>query len=252
MDTGPASSDGSPTVVQPPPPPRSLHVTITPRSIWLAMGLVVVLLLAIVLVMKAQSALVLVFVALILAEGIRPPVRWLNRKAHVPRPVGVLLIYLAALAIFVFLVALLLNPVVAQVSILSRHVPDYVKQLQTLISGILQAFNANAQLGQLVSQFASALQSVAPALIGVPVGAVSGALGMLFGIVVILTMPIFWLSPTDGLTPFVLDLFPTEKRGEVASIFSELSRALGGYVRGTLVNMFTIGIFTGLRLFILG
>ena len=248
MDTGVASSDGSSPVVQPATPPRSLNVTITPRSIWLAMALIVALLVVIVLVTKAQSALVLVFVALILAEGIRPPVRWLNQKAHVPRPLGVLLIYLAALLVFALLVALLLQPVVVQVSTLSSHVPDYLKQLQTLINGILQAFNANALFGQLASQFASALQSVVPALLGVP----SGVFGILFGVVVILTMTIFWLSTTDGFSPFVLDLFPSEKREEVASIFGELSRALGGYVRGTLVNMVAIGVFTGLGLFILG
>jgi predicted PurR-regulated permease PerM len=248
MDTGAASSDGSSHAVQPATPPRSLNVTITPRSIWLAMALIVALLVVIVLVTKAQSALVLVFVALILAEGIRPPVRWLNQKAHVPRPLGVLLIYLAALLVFALLVALLLQPVVVQVSTLSSHVPDYLKQLQTLINGILQAFNANAMFGQLATQFASALQSVVPALLGVP----SGVLGILFGVVVILTMTIFWLSTTDGFSPFVLDLFPSEKREEVASIFGELSRALGGYVRGTLVNMVAIGVFTGLGLFILG
>jgi len=252
MDTGAASSDGSSPAVQPATPPRSLNVTITPRSIWLAMALIVALLVVIVLVTKAQSALVLVFVALILAEGIRPPVRWLNQKAHVPRPLGVLLIYLAALLVFALLVALLLQPVVVQVSTLSSHVPDYLKQLQTLINGILQAFNANAMFGQLATQFASALQSVVPALLGVPVTAVSGVLGILFGVVVILTMTIFWLSTTDGFSPFVLDLFPSEKREEVASIFGELSRALGGYVRGTLVNMVAIGVFTGLGLFILG
>jgi putative heme transporter len=248
MDTGAASSDGSSPAVQPATPPRSLNVTITPRSIWLAMALIVALLVVIVLVTKAQSALVLVFVALILAEGIRPPVRWLNQKAHVPRPLGVLLIYLAALLVFALLVALLLQPVVVQVSTLSSHVPDYLKQLQTLINGILQAFNANALFGQLATQFASALQSVVPALLGVP----SGVFGILFGVVVILTMTIFWLSTTDGFSPFVLDLFPSEKREEVASIFGELSRALGGYVRGTLVNMVAIGVFTGLGLFILG
>jgi putative heme transporter len=248
MDTGAASSDGSSHAVQPATPPRSLNVTITPRSIWLAMALIVALLVVIVLVTKAQSALVLVFVALILAEGIRPPVRWLNQKAHVPRPLGVLLIYLAALLVFALLVALLLQPVVVQVSTLSSHVPDYLKQLQTLINGILQAFNANAMFGQLATQFASALQSVVPALLGVP----SGVLGILFGVVVILTMTIFWLSTTDGFSPFLLDLFPSEKREEVASIFGELSRALGGYVRGTLVNMVAIGVFTGLGLFILG
>lgn len=248
MDTGVASSDGSSPVVQPATPPRSLNVTITPRSIWLAMALIVALLVVIVLVTKAQGALVLVFVALILAEGIRPPVRWLNQKAHVPRPLGVLLIYLAALLVFALLVALLLQPVVVQVNTLSSHVPDYIKQLQTLINGILQAFNANTLFGQLATQFASALQSVVPALLGVP----SGVLGILFGVVVILTMTIFWLSTTDGFSPFLLDLFPSEKRGEVASIFGELSRALGGYVRGTLVNMVAIGVFTGLGLFILG
>src|SRR5260221_8123778 len=248
MDTGAASSDGSSPAVQPATPPRSLNVTITPRSIWLAMALVVALLVVIVLVTKAQSALVVVFVALILAEGIRPPVRWLNQKAHVPRPLGVLLIYLAALLVFALLVALLLQPVVVQVSTLSSHVPDYLKQLQTLINGILQAFNANAMFGQLATQVASALQSVVPALLGVP----SGVLGILFGVVVILTMTIFWLSTTDGFSPFVLDLFPSEKREEVASIFGELSRALAGYGRGTLVNMVAIGVFTGLGLFILG
>src|SRR5262249_10800463 len=52
--------------------PRRLSVTITSRSLWLGAGLAVGILLAVLIVSKALSTLVLLLLAIILAEAIRP------------------------------------------------------------------------------------------------------------------------------------------------------------------------------------
>src|SRR5262245_14978584 len=109
MDTGLPVDGHSATGTDASPPSRRLTVTITPRSIWLAAALVVRILLGVVLVSRAASTLVLLLLAIIIGEAIRPLVARLERR-RIPGPVAILLIYVVVLAIFGLLLWLLIAP----------------------------------------------------------------------------------------------------------------------------------------------
>src|SRR5262252_1696284 len=81
-------------------PPRRLTVSLSPRTLWLAAGVALASLVVVLLVAQAFSALLLIFLAITLAETIRPLVGRLERL-RVPRPLGAILIYLVLAALFV-------------------------------------------------------------------------------------------------------------------------------------------------------
>ena len=232
-----------------------LSVTIAPRTMWYAAAAVVTLAIVWLLLTKALAALLIVFVAIIIGEAARPIVLLLERR-RVPRPLGVLLVLLVTAIIFGILIWILITPLVAEVGTLSANAPTYSRRLQVWMASSSATLHTNPQIGSFLDsisgQFFSSLQGLVPSLIRVPFTLLTGAFGGLLSLVVTVTITVFWLSSSAKLKPFLLGLFPQRLQPNVEEIFADMGRSLGGYVRGVLIAMLLIGVFTGLGLGILG
>lgn len=255
MDTPTTNPDGG---VEPPASPSAngrVSVTISPRTLWLAMVIVITILALWLLISRALDSLILFFIAIFLGEAIRPLAARMERR-YIPRPLAVLLIYLGVFAVFCGLIWLLVNPLVTQIGAFSANAPRYTARLQQWVGTVSQTLRANAMLAQAIDglsgNLASTWQRVLPTLLGVPLSILTGGLGALFSAVVILTVTVFWLTSSKRLGTFVLSLFPIHARPQVASVMEEVGRSLGGYVRGVLFAMLIIGVLTGIGLVILG
>ena len=118
------------------------------------------------LVIKSRSVLVLIGLALFLAAGLDPVVRWLTGKG-VPRWAAVLIVLLGLLAVVAGFIAAAVPPLASQTSALIHELPHYMHQLQ----------NRNSQIGRLNAKYhiqqriTSLLSSRGTALIGGVIGA---------------------------------------------------------------------------------
>jgi predicted PurR-regulated permease PerM len=236
-------------------PSRRLTISLSQRTLWLAAGVALASLVLALLVAQAFSALLLIFLAITLAETIRPLVARLERL-RVPRPLGAILIYLVLAALIVGIGWLLLTPLVAQINEFIRDFPHYLAQAQQWAEEAQQALAANdplsAALDAVAAQVTTSLQSALPDLLRFPLTLLSGAFGGLLSVVIVVTMSIFWLMSAGKLREFVLSLAPEALRETGEVVFTECGQTLGGWVRGTLVAMLLIGLLTGLGLALLG
>jgi len=236
-------------------PPRRLTISISQRTLWLGAGVALVTLVVVLALARALSAVLLILFAITLAEAIRPLVARLERL-RVPRPVGALLIYLVIAALLFGIGWLLFNPLVAQINELISNWPQYLAQAQQWAKDAQQALAANdpliALINGLAAQLTVSLQAALPALLQFPLTLLSGVFGGLLSVVIVITMSIFWLMSADKLRNFALSLAPEESRAGGTLLFADLGRTLGGWVRGTLVAMFLIGLLTSLGLALLG
>jgi predicted PurR-regulated permease PerM len=236
-------------------PPRRLTISLSQRTLWLAAGVALASLVLVLLVTQAFGAVLLIFLAITLAETIRPLVARLERL-RVPRPVGALLIYLVLVILFVGIGWLVFAPLVAQINDFMRDLPHYFAQAQQWAQNAQQALAGNdplsAVIDGLAAQLTASLQAATPALLRFPLTLLSGAFGILLSVVVIITMSIFWLMSAGKLREFVLGLAPEPRRANGGLVFTDLGRTLGGWVRGTLVAMLLIGTLTALGLWLLG
>lgn len=234
---------------------RGFSITIAPRTIWYAAAAVVTLAVVWLLITQALAALLIIFIAVILGEAARPIVLELEHR-RVPRALGVLLVLLVGAIILGLLMWLLIAPLVAEFGTLSSNAPTYTKRLQEWFASSSATLHTNPQIGAFIDniakQFFASLQGVAPTLIRVPFTLLTGVFGGLLSIVVVLTMTVFWLTSSEKLKAFALSLFPERVHPNLNSIFADMGRSLGGYVRGVLIAMLLIGIFTALGLGILG
>jgi predicted PurR-regulated permease PerM len=232
-------------------PRQGWPITLTARGLWKAVSIVGGTVLLLLVISKAFDALLLLFVAIILAEGIRPLMNGLKRL-HVPRPLAIICIYVAVLSAAVGLVWLLARPLVDQVVAFTNNLPTYAQQLRDLANQAEQAANSTPGLSGAVSaveaKVAQELSNFLPTLLTIPFSAVN----VLFSVLVVLTMTFFWLTSLDALRPFMLGLLPIDEQDRADALLDDLSRTLGGYLRGVVVNMLVIGGLTGLGLFVLG
>jgi putative permease len=199
---------------------------------------------------KALDALLVIFVAIVLAEGIRPLVEGMS-AVHIPRLLGVLMVYLVGGGVLAGLILLLLQPVASEAVAFANALPSYGTQLQQFGNQVQQIIAASPNLqhaltdleGQVVSQAANGLST----LVAVPFT----VLEILLSVIVVLTLALLWLSASEKLTPFVLSLLPADMEYYARTTIGQLSAQLGGYVRGVVVNMMIIGALTGFGLSLL-
>lgn len=246
---------GGKTLLAPQVSGRGLSINISARTIWYAVGTLITLAIAWALISRALSALLIIFIAITLGEATRPIVLELERR-RVPRPLGVLLVLLVAAITIGIILWILITPLVLEIGTLAANAPAYTRRLQTWIASSSATLHTNPQLGSfidgLAKQIFSSLQGLAPSLIQVPITLLSGAFGGLLSVVVTITLTVFWLSSSAKLRAFFISLFPERAQPQLDLIFEDIGRSLGGYIRGVLIAMVLIGIFTGLGLTVLG
>jgi len=230
-------------------------VTITPGSMWFAAGVVLVLLVLVLLVTKALSALVMIFLSIILAEAIRPLVARLQRH-RIPQSLAVILIFLGGIAILGGLMWVVLNPVLSEESAFATQLPTNLAHLQTWLSDLEHTYGKNPAASSMVHQvstaLATAVQQLLPSLISVPIAVLTGLFSFLIDSVIVLTMTLFWLGCSMRFKRSLVEIFPPNKRAMVSMVMHEVSRSLGGWVLGTLIAMLLIGSLTTLGLLLVG
>jgi predicted PurR-regulated permease PerM len=217
---------------------------IRPRTIWLITAIIVGLAAGWVIVGRSLDVWALVFIGIVLAEGMRPLVEGLRARG-LPRPIAMLLLYGVVVAVLGLLGWILVKPLVVQVAAFVTALPRYVAQAQHLL-GEAQRFigstpQAAAALNALSGQVGGLAQQI-PLLV---VNASLTLVGVVFKFIEILLIAFFWLTATAGLKPFVVGLLPTAAQDSARGIIAELSHNLGGYVRGIVINMIVIGLLSG-------
>lgn len=230
---------------------KAYVVVVKPRTIWLMVAAAAALVLGLFVLAQALNALLILFIAIVLAEGLRPLVDWLH-KGHLPRPVIVLFLFLAIIAVFAGMVWLLIQPLIQQVLGLVNDLPRYLSEVQHLIKEVQQRVHNNPQaaavLGALAGQLRGAAGKVLPFVLGLPFLLI----GMLFKVLQILLFAFFWLVAADHLKGFVVGLLPPAVQESASETITEMGRQLSGYLRGVVINMALIGGMTGLGLYFLG
>ncbi|MGH2617618.1 MAG: AI-2E family transporter, partial [Thermomicrobiales bacterium] len=238
-----ASRPPAPANGEPPPPPLSSErrVGLTPVS------LLIVLVVGYLLI-QIQFVLVLVLLSLVFATVIQTPVDALERR-HVPRPLAILLIYIALIA-GVTVLFLVLSPAVREQAALFRtEAPQSLAELRAawqqsgnaLLSGPGQqflgrgiAFVENPSLGGGVS--------VPEEAQGAAVGLLTGIGGTVIGLVTVLIISFYYLMEKSWLRSIVLRTTSPETRIRVSRTWDEVEQKVGDWLRGQLTLVVIIGV----------
>lgn len=226
-------------------------VTVSLKTIWLAVIIAALTVGFVFVLAKAIYAFLVFFVAIIFAEGIRPIVTWL-RKIHVPRPVGVILVYLGIIGVLYILGLLIASPLLSQVSQFNSSMPQFMNKAQDLINRIQTLTSNQPWITNALRTSETQLFGIIGSIVGFVVSLPFIIGEFLVAVVVVIVVAFLWLVTLDTFPDFISKLLPERMSAQAIDIFNELGRHLGGYLRGIVFNMFVIGTLSGFANFILG
>src|SRR5581483_10426540 len=197
-----------------------------------------VVLVAALLLYAIRSVLVIVLLAVLLAEAIAPLVMRLHQLGA-RRSQAVLLIY-AVLACAVSGLAWLLAQAVArELGDLAANLPQIQAQLATALEAI-----PIPQLRETVSRSLDAASTQPPSVAdGVP-GVLQTGVSLveaIFAVVKILVIAFYWTAEQRAIQGAILGLLPPARRNRGSQVWADVDEKIGAWVRSQLVLMGVVG-----------
>ena len=242
----------------PPAPDQSRALAMAPvtdgrpvvsvRTLVVAALIVFTLLGLVVLLSQVVSLLLIILVAIVFAEGVRPLVNRLA-VARLPRPAAIAIIYLGLIAVLAVLVTLLVQPIVDEAKSLAQNVPSYQSKVQATVTSWQQALNLGGSgTPNVGSTLAGGLDTAKNVLLAIGGYIVS----ILVNLVLVLVIGFLWLVSANRLEAFVVDLLPLRHQALAGDVFREMGLRMGGFLRATAINMVVVGALTGVACTVLG
>jgi len=189
-----------------------------------------------------RDVIILFFIALILSAAIEPAVRKMKRK-KVPRPVSVLVIYMALLLIFGGLLSYIVPAIVVQANDFIRELPVYAEQL-TGSPLFFEDLSKKMLLGGDASDKVSITQGIFSTTIGVFYGFIS--------FIAVLAIAFYMSIVEDGVGTFLRSITPSRYQEYVVSRSRIIYNKIGNWMIGQLFLMLIIFVLYYIVLTILG
>lgn len=190
---------------------------------------------------KVQIVVILLIVGILLATAITGPVELLSRRFRLPRPLSILLVYLAILAGLGGLIYLLIPPVVREGTRFAQELPDLLTSLRTQLETSTNPLihNAATRIFQIIDDRAQGGSIPVPT--DLAFGVVSGIGSGIVTLFTIFLIAFYWITEKALIKRAVAGLFAPGQRARVHYLWSEVEGKLGSWLRGQVLLMVVIG-----------
>jgi predicted PurR-regulated permease PerM len=183
---------------------------------------------------RLSQVLTLLAIALFLALGLDPVVRFLQRRG-LSRGWSVAVVFAGVIALFAALVGLLLPPLASQITALANNAPSYVTSLlrNPTVRSLNEHYHVVDKLQEQVKERLSSgalLSSAFGGVLGAGRAAVSGA----FSTFTVLVLTLYLTASLPSVKEACYRAVPLSRRDRVRNLSEEISRRVGGYVIGQI------------------
>ena len=147
------------------------------------------------------------------------------------------------------------GPFVRQATDLAAALPQYASDLQARVPEVqttLGQYGIQTNIDQLKAQAASAIQQGGTQVLRNLVGTLAEVGGMILDIVLALVISLYLLVDGPRFRQRSLAIIPPEHRAKTLFLEDNVSRVLGGYLRGQLTLAVIIGVLAGVGTALLG
>ena len=230
-------------------PVAVVRPAVSVRTLVVAALIVIAILGLLTLVASVVSLLLIILVAIVFAEGVRPLVNRLHMDMKLPRPAAIAIVYVGLIAVLAVLITLFVQPIVDEAKSLAQNFPSYQAKIQTTITSWQQQLNLGGTgTPNVGNTLAGSLDTAKNVLLTIGGYIVS----VLVNLVLVLVIGFLWLVTADRLKAFVVDLLPPPHQALAADVFREMGLRMGGFLRATAINMVVVGVLTGLATTVIG
>lgn len=209
------------------------QITITPKTV----VNIILIGLAFWTLFLIKDILVMLFISLILMAAMGPYVDWLENK-KIPRGIGVLIVNLILWGCLSVVFASIIPDLISQTTKLIRLLPSAVSQIE-----ILRSYE-----DQITDQLLIRLGAVPEYLLKFSVG----IFGNILDVFTTVVLTVYLLLERKNLHKYMIHFVGHDKVNKTIKTIDEIESRLGGWVRGELALMFTVGLATYIGLSVLG
>ena len=219
-------------------------------------ALLAMLMIAIVLLFlwTARGALPAFFIGLALAFILDPAVTFLARRG-MPRWAGVIVMYVAVVAVVWALIAFALPPISRQTSEFITHAPDAVGDIERGLTewyeGLALPDELRVIIDEQVVASGAAIADLLGGLLAPTINAIVRAATFVLGLIVVPVWLFFVLKDREAFPRAVANAMPPAWRADARNILALLARVGGRWVRGQLLLGASIFAATAIGLTIL-
>jgi predicted PurR-regulated permease PerM len=220
----------------------------TARKAAIATLVAVSIVVAVLALWKIRIVLALLFLGFVIASAMRPSVEWLNRRASVPRSVGVVLHYLGFLAAVGLFLYLVVPVAITQIDRAIGHVPTSTAQLHhaaTHSHGIRHEILS--ALDKRLRQLPSGTSLLHPAIT-----VTKTLFEILVGIVFMFAVGAYWIFERDSTIGLVQSLVPRRHRRVTRDTWVLIDKKLGAFVRGQFLLVVIVATLLSLAFWLDG
>jgi predicted PurR-regulated permease PerM len=240
--------------------PSTAVATVAPVVVprWIQLVLLPLALLALWALARAAGTVLLVLVvASLVALGLAPSVRLLNR--YVPRGLAIVTVYIACFAILAGIGILLASPVASQISHFEHNVPEITRNANRDLASVQRFLDKHGVNVHIQKQGQTALDTLQKNVLKRSGDIVSFSRGLLsslvtigFDLVLILVLSIYMLIYGRQIGELVRCVMPSGDGSPEDDYPLLVQHAVSGYVRGQLLFSLVMGASAALVLTIFG
>ena len=231
--------------------PEVRVVTVRPRTIFLVLGIAVLVGLVLVLGYLAWHVLTWILIAILLAAALNPAVEWFEQRG-LSRLWAASLVFFLALLVLTAIGFLVIPPLVSQVTDFINAVPDYIDDL-TAGRGPLGFLQDEYQI---VDRIREAIEKQGPGgVLGLsqPVlDIVRSVVMAVAGTITIIFLTFFMLLEGPRTLGGLLDQLPEKSRPRYERVGRDIYKTISGYVTGNLLISVVAGTLATIVLFAVG
>jgi predicted PurR-regulated permease PerM len=231
--------------------PEARVVKVRPQTIFLVIGITVLVGLALLLVYLAWNVLTWIVIAIFLATALNPAVEYFERRG-MKRPWAASLVFALALLVLTGIGFLVIPPLVTQVTDFVNAFPDFVDDV-TAGRGPLGWLQDEYQIVDRIRE-AIERQGVGGVLgLSEPfLDVVRSVLTAVVGFITVIFLTYFMLLEGPRTVQGLLNLVPESARPRYERVGRDIYRSISGYVTGNLLISLLAGVLATIVLFAVG
>ena len=231
--------------------PEVRVVAVRPRTVFVVLGITVLVGVVLVLGYLAWHVLTWILIAALFAAALNPAVEAFERRG-LPRVWAASLVSLLTLAVLVGLGFLVIPPLVSQVRDFIEAVPDFIDDI-TRGRGPLGFLQEDYQIVDRIrdaidEQGAAGVLGLSEPLLDV----VRSVVTAVVGVITVVFLTFFMLLEGPRTIERGLDLLPEVTRARYERVGREIYRTISGYVSGNLLISVIAGVTSTIVLFAVG
>lgn len=215
-----------------------------PRTIWLIVGLGAGLW----MLFLVRQALVVIFIAFLVATTLYPGVRWMEHR-QLPRGLSIATFYLVFVIFVVVMITLMSKLIVTEGTAFLNAFPTYIQRTTEFLERIpwLRSADIASVFANLTTTLTNALQEVMRSVVAY--------LGVAFRTIMtgltILVLVFLMVMQARSIESALLLLVPYKQRDEMSGFFRRICERTGLYIRGQLIVATVLGLIIYVGLVIL-